>query len=343
MKRVTIKDIAAKLGVSICTVNKALTGKPRVGEETRLRVIEEAQRMGYKPNSLARTLSRPELRIAAVFPDAWPSYIMRLFDGVKERLSELSDYRVEASYVAVPGFNDGLAFLRALQRLSSGRADGMILCLGDYPKPQLDMIWSFLSGSRVPYVLLGGRPGEGASSRLTCVWPDCRLGGRLASDLLDLTCRAGSQRAIFIGRKEHPDHRFKIQGFAEGSLHRGGPQPEICEAFDDPTKAYPAAKALFKRRPETSGLYIGTENAEGVLRYVREAGLAGKLKIVATGTSEPVVEALREGLVSATLDQRQEEQGRNAVSALFEYLETGARPDPELFLKPYVLLRSNLD
>jgi len=76
---------------------------------------------------------------------------------------------------------------------------------------------------------------------------------------------------------------------------------------------------------------------------VREAGLAGKLKIVATGTSEPVVEALREGLVSATLDQRQEEQGRNAVSALFEHLETGSRPEPELFLKPYVLLKSNLD
>ena len=46
MERITIKDIAARLGVSICTVNKALTGKPRIGEATRLRIIEEAQRIG---------------------------------------------------------------------------------------------------------------------------------------------------------------------------------------------------------------------------------------------------------------------------------------------------------
>ena len=53
---VSMKDIAQACGVSVATVSKALNGQPDIGEETRVRVCEMAQRMGYTVNSAARAL-----------------------------------------------------------------------------------------------------------------------------------------------------------------------------------------------------------------------------------------------------------------------------------------------
>lgn len=51
-----MKDIAQACGVSVATVSKALNGQPDIGEETRVRVCEMAQKMGYTVNSAARAL-----------------------------------------------------------------------------------------------------------------------------------------------------------------------------------------------------------------------------------------------------------------------------------------------
>lgn len=53
---VTQKDIAQRVGVSQQAVAHALGGKGRLSENTRTRILEEANRMGYRPNPLARAL-----------------------------------------------------------------------------------------------------------------------------------------------------------------------------------------------------------------------------------------------------------------------------------------------
>ncbi len=58
-KRVSIKDIAGKLGVSIALVSYVLNGKEqeaRVGKEIAKKIRQTAQDMNYKPNLIARTL-----------------------------------------------------------------------------------------------------------------------------------------------------------------------------------------------------------------------------------------------------------------------------------------------
>jgi LacI family transcriptional regulator, galactose operon repressor len=55
-KRVTLQDIAASVGLSVNTVSRALGGKDAVSDQTRELVRAEADRLGYVPNSLARSL-----------------------------------------------------------------------------------------------------------------------------------------------------------------------------------------------------------------------------------------------------------------------------------------------
>lgn len=69
-RSVTIKDLAAELGLSITTISRALGGYSDVGDKTRKRVTEAAQRLGYRPNRNAqRLVTQRTHNIAWVQPD----------------------------------------------------------------------------------------------------------------------------------------------------------------------------------------------------------------------------------------------------------------------------------
>ena len=56
MRHITIKDIAQELCISVSTVSRALAGEKNIRRETREKVIEMAEKLGYKPNPVATNL-----------------------------------------------------------------------------------------------------------------------------------------------------------------------------------------------------------------------------------------------------------------------------------------------
>ncbi|WP_409055622.1 LacI family DNA-binding transcriptional regulator [Streptomyces sp. SYP-A7185] len=56
--RLTIRDVAARAGVSRAAVSLAFNNKPGVSEATRARILEVAQSMGWEPNRSARALNK---------------------------------------------------------------------------------------------------------------------------------------------------------------------------------------------------------------------------------------------------------------------------------------------
>jgi DNA-binding LacI/PurR family transcriptional regulator len=56
-RRVNLRDIAEASGVSIQTVSRVVRGLDVVAEPTRSRVMEAVERLGYRPNLAARSLS----------------------------------------------------------------------------------------------------------------------------------------------------------------------------------------------------------------------------------------------------------------------------------------------
>src|ERR1700755_2995762 len=75
-----IKNIAKALKVSIGTVDRALHGRPGVSQKTKTRVLQMADRLGYKPNLAAQALKlNRKLSIAAVLP----KHISHFFDPLR--------------------------------------------------------------------------------------------------------------------------------------------------------------------------------------------------------------------------------------------------------------------
>lgn len=69
MKKITISDVAEALQVSKTTVSRAISGKGRIGEATRQKVLEYIEANDYKPNVIAKGLAQQKTyNIALAIP-----------------------------------------------------------------------------------------------------------------------------------------------------------------------------------------------------------------------------------------------------------------------------------
>ena len=89
-RRPTLQDVAQAANVSMMTVSRALNGHDRVSPETRERVVREAERLGYRPSSTARSLRANQSFLIGVFT---PNLMMPLHTemvlGVQHGATEL--------------------------------------------------------------------------------------------------------------------------------------------------------------------------------------------------------------------------------------------------------------
>ena len=81
----TIKDIARELHLSYATVSLALNASPLVNKETARTVRETAQKMGYRPNAMARglVLQRSGI-IGIIVPDISNPFFASIARGAEE-------------------------------------------------------------------------------------------------------------------------------------------------------------------------------------------------------------------------------------------------------------------
>ena len=151
----SLRYIAASLGLSVTTVSRALAGYSDVAEDTRRRVKAEAERIGYVPNAIARRLQKGRTdAIGVVAPtgrDAVSdSYLYTAFSSAWTRLSEL-----DRDLVMLPSLeeadehaNEYRTFRRAVEER---RVDGLLLLRtrrDDWRIP-------YLRAANIPFVVFG--------------------------------------------------------------------------------------------------------------------------------------------------------------------------------------------
>ena len=82
----TVRDVAARVGVSVSTVSRALTMPHMVNAATRAKVLAAAEELGYQPNIAARGLrSGVTNNIGLVIPDIENPYFAAVTKGVQDR------------------------------------------------------------------------------------------------------------------------------------------------------------------------------------------------------------------------------------------------------------------
>lgn len=88
VRRIVLRDVAEAANVSLMTASRAINGEGRVAPETRERVLREAERMGYRPSYLARSLRANETRlIGFVAPNLMLPVHVEIIQGARDVVS----------------------------------------------------------------------------------------------------------------------------------------------------------------------------------------------------------------------------------------------------------------
>jgi len=145
MGEINIKRLALELNLSAATVSRALRDSHEISSETKVRVLELAQKLNYEPNPFASSLRRQKSKtIAVIVPEIANNFFSLAINGIEEVARE-RDYHV-LIYQTHESSKIETSFL---MRLLSGRVDGILISLASeaVDKEQLKEV-----GEKLPIV-----------------------------------------------------------------------------------------------------------------------------------------------------------------------------------------------
>lgn len=344
-KRVTITDIAKRVGVSGGTVHRALQNKSGVGEALRARIVEVARECGYQPNIVASSLKRRPLRVVFSFPgltDRNRYFYTYIWQGFRDYLAEVRDYKLDI--VELPfyeGSSDQAHELNAiLDRYPEG-IDGL-LTVGPLTERGEPAIARFAEKG-IPIVLAcDDLPGI---DRLACVVVDHDSTGRMMAEQLFGQIGPEGRVLLLAGDMLVPAHYGVVRGF-ESYMAENGIRNEVSKAYGYWNMDELRSRVLdaLRRAEGLAAVCCVCARVSAVLGdLLREAGLAGKVRAIGSDVFEESLRELKDGVFTNIVYKNPYRQAYLATRLLMNYLIKGEKPANRTnYVETVMVFRSNL-
>jgi len=324
----TIFDVAKSSGVSISTISRVINTPEKVNINTRQRVYEAIDRLGFVPQAEARARAlRLSGRIGVITPFfTAPSFVQRL-RGIAGSLSkenyDLVIYTVDSN-------NRLQSYLTSLPL--TGILDGLVIL--SLPVVETDV--NRLVEHQLPTVLI-----EFPHPLLNSVEINDVEGGRIATEYL---IKKGHQRIAFLGDTDLPEYSIhpvslRLKGFRQAlkAANLEIPIEFVRLAPYDQEQARIVAKELLDTPNPPTAVFAATDyQALGVVKAARQLGVKIPDQLAVIGFDDLDM-ADYEDLT--TVRQHLDESGRIAIEILLAHIIDNTRPIQHVTLPLKVIER----
>ena len=334
VKRISIKDVAQRAGVSVTTVSHVLNDVPgkRISDETRSRVRQAADELNYRPNSVARSLRLQRSQILAMVSDqiATTPHAGLIILGAQEAASKHGWL-----LMLVNSGGDRETERAEIQALQQRQVDGFLYAsmyhrVVDVP-PEL---------GDSPVTLLDARSDD---QRIPSVAPDEVQGGQAATQLL---LDAGHRRIGLINNVDDiPATQGRLEGYLR-ALSAAGITPDenlMVRDVSETLGGYRAGLSLLGRTPRPTAVFCFNDRmAMGLYQAAAERGLRipEDLSVVGFDNQELIADGLRPGLTTVALPHY--EMGSWAVETLIRRLDDPDITPEQVLLECPVVARGSV-
>ncbi len=317
MASVSIKDVAARAGVSLGTVSNVLNRPNAVRPTTRARVEAAIAELGFVPNASARQLAAGRSRtIAYLVLDASNPFFSDVARGIEEvaRTSGLSLFICNSDQDA--GRED-----QYLEQMAELRVRGVLITAMDYANPRL----AKLRQQGVPVVLVDRRPDD--SEDWCTVGVDDVTGGELAISHL---VEAGHRRLALVGGPADIPQVADRHTGALNAMSAAGLDPHDLvwiqtEALtiSEGRRAGERLLGLPKRRRPTGVFCANDLLALGLLQHLTQHGIKVPEDVAIVGYDD-IEYAAAAAVPLTSVAQPRQLLGRTAARLLAEESASGA-------------------
>ena len=329
--RITIKDVAAATGHAVSTVSNALAGKRHVNEETRRQVKEAAERLGYRPSVVARSLRmKLSSTIGVLVPDVSNPAIPEFIRGI-------DDVAVREGFTILLCNTDEIVARQVgqMETLLDRQVDGMILISQHCDMPE---VRNLLDG-KTPFVLIQRRS---ARFRDDYIGSDNLQGMR---DSVAYLHELGHRRiGLVTGPATSSTAQERLEAFEAMVAELDcDDDPELIYRGDYTVEAGRAAMHFFAAMPKRPTAIIASNDvcALGVQDAASELGISIPADISLLGCDDIDLAQLRRiNLTTLRLPKR--EMGAAAAELLLRRIHSKRPPTPrEIIIPTKLVLRES--
>lgn len=330
MNRITIEDVAKAAGVSRQTVSRAINDKGEISPETKVKVMQAVEELGYRPNRMAQSMVTQRTHMVGVLlADITNPYFPEVTRGIQD-VAQANGYNVFVCNTD----DQAKVELQEMRSLAAQGVDGII----DISYNMSDEDLRSFADTYHPLVLFNrffDHP------NVSCLIVDHFYGAQLAADHFIRTQR------LKIGALTHGGDNYllsrRILGFKQRILEH---EIAFLDEHVIPTAAkatldggYQAANQLLDRYPETNAIFTYNDiMAIGAVRACLERGYRIPDDVAIIGFDDiQFSRMITPSLTTIRVDKYA--IGQMAIHRLLEMIENPDESFPRIDIEPELILR----
>ncbi len=335
--KLTIKDVAKKSGFSVATVSAVINDIPIVSEKSKNKILQVIDEMGYRPNTIARSLKKSKTStLAIIVRDITNPFYPELISGIEE-IAWSKNYEV----ILCNTENDIEKEKKYIENLISKQVDGVFISTSS-SKRTID--YTVLSNNNIPYVFVNRKP----DLLLENEWfVGTDNFSAVQKAIRYLKNKGIKDIAFYAGPQEFSTFQQRLLAFKDTIQEEGLLLNEewifIKEEFDEKT-GYENTLELFKKNKLPECIFCSTDPlAFGAYKALLDNNVKIPNEIYLMGTDNNRFGDLI-GLTS--IDMKNKKMGREAAEVLIDILKYKHEQrefsrKQEIVLQPELILRSS--
>jgi LacI family transcriptional regulator len=340
-KKIRIKDIAVKAGVSAGTVDRVLHNRGEVNEETKTKILDLLKESGYQPNLIARALtSKKEYVIAVLIPKRNNEnfFWQKPLKGIIKAENEIKPYNFRVENFLFEQYDEE-EYTEQVQKIINLNPQGVVIAPVFINETKY--LTDKLNQAQIPYIFINSD--MQSEKRIRFIGQDSYTSGYVAAKLLQYGLKKKGTVLIIDNTKntENFNHflernRGFVSYFNEHHMEQDFLllKKNIFNDFEN------AIQQIFLEHADIVGIYVSGSKSYLTARYLEKINRKDIL-LIGYDVMDENIKYLESGYIDFIISQRSEEQGYLSIIQLFNYIAKGERTTEDILMPIDILIKEN--